>query len=297
MILARFLLAGLMLALAVPAASYPLKHVIVDGEPLAYIDQGRGDPLVLVHGGLQDYRLWTRIIRKLSAHYRVIAYSRRNHFPNRVSREGWPDPAADLHAHDLAGVIRALHLGPVNLVAHSSGAHAALFFASEHPELLRSLVVNEPPASGLLLQSYEDQTVARQFGASLAPAREAFRRGDLRSGVRLFTDAVSGPGVYESRSRSERAMLMDNAVAHQADALSQRPRPVYTCAMARKITAPVLITNGNRSPAFFHRIADELARCVPHARRASFDASHGVPLESPDSFGDAVLAFLQSRAR
>ncbi|WP_375293172.1 alpha/beta fold hydrolase [Bradyrhizobium sp. sGM-13] len=57
-----------------------------------------------------------------------MAYSRRNHFPNEASPEGMPDGAADAHGEDLAAFVRALGLSKVRIVAHSSGAHAALFF-------------------------------------------------------------------------------------------------------------------------------------------------------------------------
>ena len=229
----------------------------------------------------------------LSRHFRVIAYSRRNHYPGVISPEGLPDTAAEVHANDLMQLIGALHLGRVHLVAHSSGAHAALFFAAAHPEMLKSLMVNEPPASGLLAGSPESLEIARAFGASLEPSRAAFRKGDLAGGVRLFTDAVSGPQAFASRSRNIREMMMDNAVAHQADALSQRPRPVFTCDMARRVTAPTLISNGDRSPGFFHAVTDRLAGCIPHNERLTFHASHTVPLEDQQSYDKAIIAWLQ----
>jgi pimeloyl-ACP methyl ester carboxylesterase len=103
---------------------------------------------------------------------------------------------------------------------------------------------------------------------------------------------VSGPGAFETRTAEQRTVLMDNAVAHQADAVSTRPRPVYTCEMARRIKAPVLITNGERSPHFFHVVTDELARCIGHAQRASLPASHSVPQEAGAEFDRVVLSFL-----
>ena len=80
------------------------------GAEVSYVESGRGDPVVLVHGGLQDYRLWKDHIAAFAKHYRVIAYSGRNHFPNPVSAEGTPDAAGDLHGEDLAGLIAALGL-------------------------------------------------------------------------------------------------------------------------------------------------------------------------------------------
>ena len=270
----------LIFAFALPAsAALPVRYADVGDTRLAYVEQGRGEPIVLVHGGMQDYRLWQEHMSTLAKTHRVIAYSRRNHFPNPVSVDGWPDTAADQHADDLYRLIAALRLGPVHLVAHSSGAFAALFFAAQHPELVRSLAVNEPPAGSLLAGTPEGAEVISAFNLRLGPSRAAFKGGDLASGVRLFTDAVSGPGAFETRSEANREMLIDNAVAHQADAVSSRPRPVFTCDMAQRITAPTLISNGDKSPAFFHAVTAQLANCVPHNTHVSFNASHGVPLE------------------
>jgi non-heme chloroperoxidase len=291
------LIAGAVLFCAAPAAAAPsVKYVPVDGARLAYVEAGHGEPLVLVHGGMQDYRLWAPHMAALGKHFHVIAYSRRNHYPNDISVDGWADTAADLHAKDLAALIIALHLGPVNIVAHSSGAHAALFLVDQHPELVRRLVVNEPPAAGLLAQDSALAEVGRVFNGSLGASREAFRRGALSDGVKLFTEAVSGPGAFEARTAEQKAVLMDNAVAHQVDAISTRPRPIYTCEMAKRISVPVLITNGQRSPHFFHAVTDELARCVEHAERKAFPASHGVPLETTAAFDEAVLSFLAQPA-
>ena len=283
------LLGGLWLS---PMALAETQHARAGNVDLAYVDAGKGVPIVFVHGGLQDFRLWTSHLPVFARRYRVVAYSRSNHYPNAVSIDGTPDGAADLHGADLAAFIDALDLKRVNVVAHSSGAHAALFFAANHPDMVRSLVINEPPASGLLMSSPEGQQVAKDFSARLAPAFDAFRAGDTPSALRLFADGVGGPGTYDRRSEAARGMMLDNALSHAADATTSRPRPIFTCDMAKKITAPTLLTEGTRSPPYFHRIVDELQLCLPHAERIAIEASHTVPGENPKAFDDAVLAFL-----
>ena len=269
-----------------------IKRASAGGVDLAYVEAGTGTPIVFVHGGLQDYRLWTSHLPVFAERYRAIAYSRSNHFPNVVSIDGTPDGAADLHGADLEAFIRALGLARVHIVAHSSGAHAALFFAASHPEKVSTLIVNEPPAAGLLMNSPDGMKIVQDFFARLAPSREAFRTGDTSAALRLFADGVGGPGTYDRRSEAARSMMFDNALSHAADATTSRPRPVFSCEMARRISAPVLLTEGTRSPQFFHRIVDELQRCLPHAERIAIDASHTVPGENPKGFDDAVLAFL-----
>jgi pimeloyl-ACP methyl ester carboxylesterase len=270
-----------------------IKYVIVNGDKLAYLEVGQGDPVIFVHGGLQDYRFWYGHLARFADRYRVIAYSRRNHYPNSVSGESAPDAAAEVHGEDLAALITALHLTRVNVVAHSAGAHAALFFAVNHPTFFRTLVLNEPPATGLLLNAVGGQAVLNEFGDRLASSREAFRNHDLERAVHLFADAVGGPGTYHRRSAADRRMMMDNALAHVADATTARPRPVFTCEMAQRITAPTLLTTGERSPEFFRRIMDELERYLPNRERLQIaQASHTVPGENPQAYDAAVLAFL-----
>lgn len=270
----------------------------VENDRLAYVEAGRGDPVIFVHGGLQDYRLWSEHLPAFARRYRAIAYSRRNHHPNAVDTSGAPDGAAELHAVDLAAFVEDLELGPVHVVAHSAGAHAALFFAASRPDLVRTLTVNEPPAMGLLAASPDGQRALADFSAQLVLARDAFRRGSVNEGLRLFVDAVGGPGAHERRSVQTKLMMADNASAHLADATTTRPRPVFTCELARRIGAPTLVTRGERSPAVFHRVADELVRCLPRASSATIpEASHSAPAEAPAAFRAAVLAFLHSEAR
>jgi pimeloyl-ACP methyl ester carboxylesterase len=279
--------------LVTPTAAVDLKQVSVNDMSFTYVEAGHGEPLVLVHGGLQDYRFWDRHLARLAAHYRVIAYSRRNHFPNVVSGDGVPDGAADLHGEDLAALLRTLHLSRVHVVAHSAGAHAALFCAASHPQLVRTLILNEPPATGVLLHGADGPAVLQDFTHRLAPAREAFRTGEVERAVRLFADAVGGPGTYERRSAGEQRMMLDNALAHVADATTVRPRPVFTCEMAHRIAVPTLLTEGKQSPTFFHRILDELERCLPNPeRRQITGASHTVPGDNAPAFDEAVLTFL-----
>lgn len=270
-----------------------LRRVPVGAAELAYIEAGQGDPVVLVHGGLQDYRFWNVLLPRFAERYRVVAYSRRNHFPNSAAEDGAPDGAADIHGDDLAALVGALGLGRVHVVAHSSGAVAALFFAAKYPETVRTLALNEPPAVGFLAGLPDGPGILREFGSRVSAAREAFLARDLDRAIRLFADGVGGPGTFDRRSPADQRMAMDNALSHLADNVSTRPRAPFGCDAAKRIAAPTLLTTGERSQAFFHRIVEELNRCLPQAQHVVVPAaSHTVPGENPQLYGDAVLAFL-----
>jgi non-heme chloroperoxidase len=285
---------GLNLCFSPAEGAAELKYITVNDTRLAYVEAGRGDSVVLVHGGLQDYRFWSAHIVDFAKRYRVIAYSRRNHFPGEVSGDGVQDGAADTHGDDLAELIKNLGLPKAHIVAHSSGAHSALFLAARHPDLVRSLALVEPPATGLLVNLADSQALLKEFGSRFAPAREAFRKRDLENGVRLFADGVGGPGTYDRRSDFEKRMMADNAEAHVADAISTRPRPQFSCEMAARIAIPTLLLRGERSPAFFGRILQELERCMPKQQLVVIStASHSVSAENPAGFQAALLPFLE----
>jgi pimeloyl-ACP methyl ester carboxylesterase len=272
-------------------AAEPKWASIPDGQ-LAYTDTGSGSTAILIHGGLQDYRFWNEIVHLLP-NRRVISYSRRSHYPNDISANVVPDNAADLHADDLALFMNSIGVAKAQLIAHSSGAHVALFFAAKYPGMVQSLAVHEPPAVGLLAGDAENEIILKEIGARLAPSRTAFVNNDLETGARLFTDAINGPGTYERRSDADRRMIGDNAASHAADATSRRPRVPFTCQSAGSISAPVLVTTSENSLNFFHRIASVLERCLARKEKHQFaGASHTVQSEQPAKYAETIASFL-----
>jgi pimeloyl-ACP methyl ester carboxylesterase len=101
------------------------------------------------------------------------------------------------------------------------------------------------------------------------------------------------PGSWDRRSEADRRMNMDNALANVADQLTARPRTPFTCEMAKRIAAPALLTTGERSPQFFHRIMDVLEGCLARRKRRSIPgASHSVAGDNAKTYQEAVLSFL-----
>lgn len=115
------------------------KRVDAKGLPVAYLEAGRGPPLVLLHGGLATAEImWGRRIPKLADRYRVIAPDSRGH-------GGTPNPAEhlgyDQMADDLMALIEALALERPLLAGYSDGAQIGIEFALRHPGVARALVL------------------------------------------------------------------------------------------------------------------------------------------------------------
>jgi hypothetical protein len=73
-----------------PAWALPdgVKSIEVNGYHMAYRDEGSGVPLILVHGAVNDYRVWAGQVLEFAEKYRVIAVSLRHYYPERLNGIG-----------------------------------------------------------------------------------------------------------------------------------------------------------------------------------------------------------------
>ena len=254
--------------------------------------------MVFVHGELEDLKAWSAQETVFAQTYRVLVYSRRYHPPNpQVDDDQTYSPK--LHAEDLAALLLTLDLAPAHIVGSSYGAYTALALARDHPEMVRSLVLAEPPIFPLLVGSEVGDPVRRAFYTSaLDPARAAFAHGDSVAALRAFFDAVSGgSGRFDNLSAPARADLLAHAFEMRREMLANREQyyPAIPCAELGRMTTPVLLVRGERSPPMFQLITDELARCLRSDTTVVIPGSgHPPHAGNPPFFNQMVLRYLAS---
>ena len=118
----------------------------VDGKRIAYVDEGEGDPIVLLHGNPTSSYLWRNVIPELVGSGRVIA-------PDLIGQgDSEKLPASEgpgrygfLTAyHYLSGLLAALGLGrDVTLVVHDWGSGLGFHWASQHPDAVKAIAYME----------------------------------------------------------------------------------------------------------------------------------------------------------
>ena len=254
-----------------------IKNVRVNGVELHYLEKGSGMPVVLIHGGLGDYREWNSQIERIGGHYRVIAYSRRYNYPNN-NAEVPSDHSAIVEARDLAVLLDALKLQRVHIVGYSYGALTALFFATEHPERVRSLTMAEPPILGWLSEIPGGQTELDKFMQTMwRPAGEAFRRD----------------GSYDQVSAEFRQSLMDNIREWKALTTSRDAFPMLSRDAVRNLKLPILLLTGEKTLAPLRMINNALTHLLPNAEEVTIPgATHDMWIEDPERCGQATVNFL-----
>jgi pimeloyl-ACP methyl ester carboxylesterase len=262
-----------------------------DGGPLAYLDTGgKLPPLVLLHGGFVDHRMWAAQTPVLARTHRVIAPDARGHGASSVAR------APFRYADDVAALMRHLGTGPAVLVGLSMGGATAVDVTLEHPALVRGLVVS---GVGTSETEFRDPFVLD----SVAEMGRTLAEGDTGAWVEAFMRFTSGPHRTLAEVDPHVLRLLRDLAAwtiakHEHSGVTPHHYAVPvtgTWARAAKIDVPVLAIVGGVDSDDNHRMAERLVRTVRHGRLVRVeDSAHYPSMERPDVFNAYVREFLGS---
>lgn len=260
-----------------------------DQYAMSFVEQGAGDPLLLVHGSMNDSRYWAPQMQAFAAApLRTMAVNLRHYWP-RVWN-GTDAFSIDDHIADVADFISALDCGPIHLLGHSRGGYIAFRVAERYPHLVRKLVLAEP--AGVLDASLLPAgATPANYAALISDAVEAVRRGEIETGLDKFLQYAVGPGAWRRMPPARQQICRDNA-ATLIGQLTEGRTP-YSRAAAEAIRAPTLLIGGKLTQPAFRGVIDGLLTAIPDARAAMIDhAAHLLNWDNPEDFNAAVLAFL-----
>jgi len=258
-----------------------------DGATFHVIEEGAGQPVVLLHGHTLDLRVWDEQAPIWAgAGYRVIRYDQRGH-----GRSGSPPCGYRFgdHAADLAALLRGLGAAPAHVVGLSKGGGIALELALRSPGLLRSLTLVGPlvpdyPLSAELLDSFKQLARAIRTDG----VERAVRGGWLRHP--LIASAHSLPAV---RQRVEAMLQAFPAGEYFATARDQADRDWKAVDRLAEIAVPTLVVTGEHDVPDFAAMARLVAERIPGCRLAIVPGcGHLVPLERGDDLARLVLEHL-----
>jgi pimeloyl-ACP methyl ester carboxylesterase len=250
---------------------------------------GTGPPVVLVHEGIGDSRMWDPQWATFTERHRTVRYDMRGFGRSPLTDRRYA------HAADLAGLIDGLGLESTAVVAGSLGGRVALELAVARPDLVSALVLVGP---GMPDHDWSD--AVRQFGEAEEAAIEA---GDLDAAaeinVRFWVDGPRrGPEEVDPRVRDGvRAMQRRALEVQLADPDAEEELMVEDLGdRLGEISAPTLVLVGEHDVGDIHSIADRLVLAIPGARRETIAGAAHVPnMERPQEFDRLVLGFLADR--
>ena len=243
-----------------------------DGVRLAFIDEGEGEPVLLIHGFASSVRAnwiepgWVSLLARNGL--RVVAFDNRGHGES----EKLYDRAlysAPLMAEDAHRLMAHLGLPRADVMGYSMGARIAAFLALEHPALVRSAVFG-----GL------GGNMVRPM-AGTGPIAHALEAASI--------DDVKNPTARTFRAFAEKTGSDLKALAACIRGSREPIRPE----MVARLICPVLVATGTED--VIGGSAEELASLIPGAEALPIPRRDHMLAVGDRVFKEGVLSFLQRR--
>jgi 3-oxoadipate enol-lactonase len=256
----------------------------INGTQIHYERSGDGLPVIFIHAGIADHRMWEPQVPAFAKHFDAIRPDIRGFGESELPPTRWSTVA------DVLGLMDELQLKPAHLVGCSLGSIIAIDFALEHPERISKLVLVGPGIGGArFVRKY-----AELFAEVVAGDQSGDRAAQNQAEMRLFLDGPRRPEGYVRQPLRELFLDM-NRIKFQSDFNHAPTDDLDPPAFERldEITAPTLVVVGDEDiPSVFDAV-ELLLEKVPNARKAVIhDAAHLPNLEHPEEFNAAVLGFL-----
>lgn len=238
-------------------------HVESHDVPIYYATYGKGDPVILLHGGLGNSDHWAFQVPALAKQRQVIVIDSRNQ-----GRSGFSKAKLSYRtmADDVLAVMDALGLTSAAIVGWSDGGEVALQLAVHHPERVSRLFV---------------------FGTAYSSKGSKPRNAP--------TPTFS---LYTAKCKTDHARLKPRA---SFDAVLGSLLPMwrgqggFTKDQLRAISVPTVIADGDHDELFYLDHIKEMAGLIPKAKLVVFEAtSHFALWQDPEAFNQALLDFLGS---
>lgn len=259
-------------------------YLDTEGARLRYRDEGRGSPVIFVHGWTLDLEQWDFQAAALLSDFRIIRYDRRGYGLSTGS------PSTNADCADLLTLYEHLDLGPAGLLGMSQGARVALQFATFHPERVSSLILDGPPYLGPMnLATANDVPYQHYRGLAQTLGIAAFRR-EWREHplVRLINPDPRANELltrilarYPGRDLTEPAAFAGDPVEFDLASFDK----------------PTLVFNGKFDSDSRKRFARHLMSQIPGAEYVEIpEAGHLSNLDNSPVYTDHLREFLKRHA-
>lgn len=262
------------------------EYLEVPGGRIAYDVTGQG-PLVILSPGMGDLRSTYRLVapRLTEAGYRVVTVDLRGHGESSVPFDGYAN--SDVGS-DLAALIRHLDAGPAVVVGHSFSGGSAVWLASEHPDLLRGVVLLEAFTKPVSISAFMKQIAKVVLGS---PALWGTYYKSLHKGPKPADFAEHVAAMKKNMGEKGRMAAARTMGLGGKDDLAGR---------LERVSVPALAVYGTKSPDFPDPKAEAEAVAGAVAGKSEVvmieGAGHYPHVEFPTETTHAVLAFLRQIA-
>lgn len=262
-----------------------MKTISLTHGNIAYLEQGQGRPLVLLHANPGDHQDFAAIMPVLAENFRVIAPD----WPG-YGQSPAPQPpqaaSAFLYAAILQEFMVTLDLSGVILLGNSVGGFAAVRAALDMPERVAGLVLVSPGG-------FTPHTAVTRLFCWLQGSEWVIRRSVVWFAKQYLRRRTTVTAAMLQRAAAEQQTA--TAVAVNAAIWRSFTEPAHDLReAARHIQAPTLVVSGRHDPVIpAHKDGKIAAAAIPQARQIVLGTGHAPFAEDPEAFLTAVQPFWQ----
>lgn len=258
--------------------------VTLNGARIHYERSGSGFPLLLIHAGIADSRMWEPQAKAFANQFDMVRPDLRGFGNSELP------PVAYSMVADLIALLDLLEIDRAHVVGCSMGGTLAIDLTLEHPERVEKLVLVAAGISGSNLGEADSGLFSEIEAADKANDMDAVNRGE----VRLWVDGPRRP--EGSAPAAVRELVLDmNGRSLQTDWHSAENQSTDPPAIGRlgEIKAPTLVVVGDEDLPHAAANAEVITSNVASARSAVIrGAAHLPSLERPEEFNRLLLDFL-----
>jgi len=263
-------------------------YVQTQGVPLYYQLAGKGTPVLLLHAGVADSRMWAAQLAQPPDDLLLIAPDLKGY-----GRSPLP-PGLFAYEDDLVALLDALELETAWIAGISFGGSVAIDFALGYPKRVRGLVIVSPLVAGL-----ETSGELAAFGEE---EERLLAVGDLQAAtalnLRWWVDGpYRTPDQVDGRVRAQvETMQLDAFRVPEPEGVSLRKRAQPAASLLHTIQAPVLVLAGALDIPDVLQHASQLQERIAGARLVTIpEAAHMLTMEAPAPFSRLLQAFIAEK--
>ncbi|MFI6444421.1 alpha/beta fold hydrolase [Kitasatospora sp. NPDC050543] len=261
-------------------SSEAFKRVKAGSIEIAYVESGRGEPLVLLHGGESHKGQFDTFRPLLGSGIRAIGFDQRD----TGDTSNGPEPY-DMarQAADCVDFLTALGLERAHVMGVSYGGTIAMELAIRYPRRVASLILSGTTPSGAM---------AENLGARIAAMGPEARAQFILDLVLTPEGRANDPQLVADTERALRGRPAD-AAARRLTAFQN-----HDCTTRlHEITAPTLVLHGADDPIIRAEVAERLAAEIPDARLVILPRTrHGITFEAREPAARLAREFVLRHA-
>ena len=250
-----------------------MKKLQVNGIELAYVRQGKGMPLVLLHGYPLDHRIWDDVAPLLKDTFDVIVPDLRGFGQSTTVETPY---TMDDFASDIAGLLDHLGIEKAAIAGHSMGGYVTLAFARLYPERVRGLAL----VGSQVLADPPDRKEGRYKSV------EDVAQNGIGSVVEAMTTKFTSDARLQEFARKCMEAQQPAAYIGALKAMAERQDSTPLLASMKY---PVVLIHGDADVLISSERAREVKAVLPHAHLVEVPGAGHMPMmENKEMTADAL---------